>query len=230
MAAASEPAATGDHRTAPSGVTEAAAAPVIKPAAPLRIRIFIDFWNFVLSVREFYSKDYPVDWRQLGPWLTKRTGETIGGVAVSYEEMLVYASVDPRSPKDRKLKQWATNILDRFPGVNVEVKDRIPRKPPECPTCYKPVDPCPACGASMAGTSEKGIDTAIATDMIRLAWEGAYDLAILVSADRDFVPVVEFLATRNVKVVHAGFKPYGRDLARTCWASFDIGAGIPART
>jgi len=35
-------------------------------------------------------------------------------------------------------------------------------------------------------TEEKGVDVAIATDMIKLAWEDAYDWAVLVSSDRDF--------------------------------------------
>ena len=35
---------------------------------------------------------------------------------------------------------------------------------------------------------EKGVDTAIITDLLTLAWEGAYDVAILVSSDADLVP------------------------------------------
>ncbi len=41
--------------------------------------------------------------------------------------------------------------------------------------------------------SEKGIDVAIAVDMIRLATTGAYDVAILVSSDTDLLPAVETL-------------------------------------
>jgi uncharacterized LabA/DUF88 family protein len=75
---------------------------------------------------------------------------------------------------------------------------------------------------SMAGTVEKGIDTAIVTDMIKLAWADSYDIAVLVSADRDFIPAVEFLGSKGLKVVHAGFPPTGMELARNCWASFDV--------
>lgn len=41
--------------------------------------------------------------------------------------------------------------------------------------------------------SEKGIDVAIAVDMIRLAMTGAYDAAILFSSDNDLLPAVEVL-------------------------------------
>ena len=53
----------------------------------------------------------------------------------------------------------------------------------------------------MRGTEEKGVDTRMVTDMISFAWSDAYDVALLVSADRDFVPVAEFLQTKGIKVV-----------------------------
>ena len=74
----------------------------------------------------------------------------------------------------------------------------------------------------MVGTIEKGVDTYIATDMIRLAWENAYDLAVLATSDSDLVPAVEFLNLKARKVVQAGFPPSGVDLATACWASFDV--------
>jgi len=69
---------------------------------------------------------------------------------------------------------------------------------------------------------EKGIDTAITTDMIKLAWEEAWDVAILISSDHDFVPVVEFLATKGRRVINVHFPPRGAHLARICWASIDL--------
>jgi uncharacterized LabA/DUF88 family protein len=58
--------------------------------------------------------------------------------------------------------------------------------------------------------------------MIRLAWEGAYDVAVLASLDSDLVPAVEFLATKAIYVVQAGFPPKGVDLGRACWGTFDV--------
>lgn len=74
----------------------------------------------------------------------------------------------------------------------------------------------------MRGTEEKGIDTRIATDMISLAWVDNYDVAVLVSSDRDFVPVVKFLGTRGVKVIHGAFPPKSAELTRNCWGSICI--------
>jgi uncharacterized LabA/DUF88 family protein len=78
----------------------------------------------------------------------------------------------------------------------------------------------------MVSSGEKGVDTLIVTDMIRLAWENAYDMAVLASSDRDLIPAVKYLDQKGKKVVHAGFREIGSDLARSSWASFDISPKI----
>ena len=62
----------------------------------------------------------------------------------------------------------------------------------------------------------------MATDMISLAWIKNYDIAVLVSADQDFVPLAEFLQTRGLKVIHGAFPPAGAQLTQCCWGSIDI--------
>jgi uncharacterized LabA/DUF88 family protein len=76
----------------------------------------------------------------------------------------------------------------------------------------------------MRGTEEKGVDVRIATDMIMLAWVDSYDIAVLVSADSDFVLVAAFLQTKGKKIIHAQFPPRGAALSQKCWGSFNIGA------
>jgi uncharacterized LabA/DUF88 family protein len=61
-----------------------------------------------------------------------------------------------------------------------------------------------------------------------LAWEGAYDAAILVSADKDFVPAVEYLQAKNFKIINAAWRSIGHELAKICWASFDIDPLMPS--
>ena len=74
----------------------------------------------------------------------------------------------------------------------------------------------------MRGAEEKGVDVRMATDMIRLAWVDNYDVAVLLSSDKDFVPVAEFLETRGIKVIHGAFPPRGAELTRKCWSSIDV--------
>ncbi len=187
----------------------------------MRARIFIDFWNLQLTIREHRGSAYRLDWYKLSPFLISEA-ESILGDSLRFDGTRVYISYDPNSSKDRGLKNWASNVLDRMPGIKVVVKKRRPRGAPCCPDCHGVIANCPLCGGKIKRTIEKGIDTAIATDMISLAWEEAWDLGILVSSDRDFIPVVEFLATKGRRVMNGYFPPKGMHLARTCWASIDI--------
>lgn len=69
---------------------------------------------------------------------------------------------------------------------------------------------------------EKGVDAALVTDMLQLAWDNTYDTGIMLTSDKDFIPMVKFLQTRGKKIVHASFTPKGRELAGTCWKHIDL--------
>ncbi|MFA5125804.1 MAG: NYN domain-containing protein [archaeon] len=49
-------------------------------------------------------------------------------------------------------------------------------------------------------------DIHIAVDMVKLAYNNAYDVAILVSTDGDFVPAIEAVKERGKKVMNIGFE------------------------
>lgn len=53
---------------------------------------------------------------------------------------------------------------------------------------------------------EKGIDIKIAVDMINLGLRKEYDTAVLVSTDSDFVPLITYLQSINIKVQVAAFQ------------------------
>lgn len=195
-------------------------------SATQRVRIFVDFWNLQITMNEREhmvagAENFQFDWSELPRWLVKKAAEKCELPGLAYEGMHVYASYDPLA-SDEKLKRWLLTWLNRQPGVQVVLKERRPKDAPHCPVCLASVSLCPECGGSLRRTQEKGVDTAIVTDMIRLAWESAYDVAVLVSSDSDLVPAVEFLELRGRKVIQAGFPPLGSHLATRCWASFDM--------
>ncbi len=188
-----------------------------------RVRVFVDFWNYSLSVRNV-EENFRTDWSKLGPVLSREAVGVIDDAAVSeYQGLNFYGSHDPASESDKKLYRWATTVVDTFPGVSVSIVPRQKkRSPPRCPACHQEVAKCPVCGGDMRGTEEKGVDVRMATDMISLAWADNYDIAVLVSSDRDFVPVAEFLETRGIKVIHGAFPPMGAQLTRKCWGSINV--------
>lgn len=198
------------------------------PVAPMarlqKVRVFVDFWNFQLSANDVVGRSFRPDWRVLSRWLGVEGAALITGVAASnlqYEGATVYLSVG-KGAGDVKLRDWATKFLDTVSGVTVVLKDRVKKHPPVCQACHRPIGTCCHCGTPLSLTEEKGVDVAIATDMIKLAWEDAYDWAVLVSSDRDFIPAVEFLNGKGRKVLHAGFPPRGSELAAKCWGSLDL--------
>lgn len=184
-------------------------------------RIFIDFWNFHLQWRT-QSGGKDCDWQKLPNLLiatAQGTAPQLG--AMTLEDVRVYASTNPDNPKDAKLRGWLDSFLDRQPGVRVFVRDRKSRKKPiHCSKCHNELENCPKCKNPFERAIEKGVDSAILTDMFSLAWEEAYDCAILVSGDSDLIPAVEKIQDKGLKVVNATWKGHGHALAKACWASF----------
>ena len=198
-------------------------------APPPRVRVFIDYWNFQLTLneREAHKRGlddfrFPVDWKLLGPWLAAKACSAIGWTAHSFDGAIIYTSHDGRTEEGRRFHHWVTGWLDRQAGVTVECRERKPKSPPKCPACHEVIETCPHCSKKIRAMHEKGVDTLLVTDMIRLAWEEAYDLAVLATSDRDLIPAVNFLSQKGRKVVQAGFPPLGSELAAACWASFDV--------
>lgn len=77
-------------------------------------------------------------------------------------------------------------------------------------------------------TPEKEVDTAVVTNLLSLALEGSYGVAILVSSDVDHVPAVEWIQSHGRKVINATWSYHGLDLAKTYWASLDLDSVIPS--
>ena len=66
-------------------------------------------------------------------------------------------------------------------------------------------------------TVEKGVDVALAIDLIGMAWEDAYDVAILVSGDSDYVGAVTKVMGKGRNVEIASFRNFlSKELKRVC--------------
>ena len=197
-------------------------APAALPPS-LRVHIFVDFWNFTLELRR-QDENFWTNWKPIGALFAAEAAKVVDETARhSYEAMHVYGSYDPSKPADARLRNWFSNWLDKQPGVHAVMLPRQrKRNYPKCPTCHNEATHCVSCGGDMRGTEEKGVDSTIVKDMISLAWQDAYDVAMIVSADRDFVPVAEFLQTKSIKVVHGAFPPKGSELTQKCWGNLNI--------
>jgi len=188
-----------------------------------RVRIFVDFWNFQIGWNECHSGRgasgiVTIPWKDTLPNVL--AAEAAKGQLFKFAGAHIYASIDPANPKDRKLKTWLHHTLASFPGYSIDVKERKPRKQIRCQeeTCKTVIDTCPACKSKLRGTVEKGVDAAIITDLISMAFDDNYDIAVLISGDADHAPAVQYIQKKTDKqVVQAYFKDHGDALRTACW-------------
>lgn len=187
-----------------------------------RVRLFVDFWNFQLNWNDYHARVgaagvVQITWKDLPAILT---AEVSKGQPVRFTGAQVYASVDRSNPKDKRLSWWLHHVLASFTGYSVDVRDRKPRKPVRCQeeSCKAAITTCPVCRNPLKGTVEKGVDAAIITDLITLAFDDNYDIAILISGDADHAPAVRYIQKKTDKqVVQAFFKAHGDELRNACW-------------
>ena len=125
--------------------------------------------------------------------------------------------------KERPLKGWLDNTVRRMTSYRVEIRERS-RQPTSlfCRNCRRTTDCCPTCKEPFFRSVEKGIDSAIVTDMLLIGWQGSMDIALVVSSDADLVPAVRALRDHGLRTVNASWRGHGHELAKACWGSFDL--------
>lgn len=192
-------------------------------------RIFIDFWNFQLNWNDRSGRN-SCDWKKLPSVLldqAKGLLQQVSGEApdLDLEETRVQASV--KLPSEAPLKRWLTDFLDKQPSVRVKVHERRVRMGGIwCNACKTEFNSCPNCSAAFQRAPEKGVDAAIVTDLLSLAHDSRFDVAILLSSDADLIPAVDHLQERGLKVINATWAGHGYDLAHTCWGHFQLDSVI----
>ena len=145
-----------------------------------RVAIFIDAGNM------FHASNYlkvKIDYKKLinllkrDRWLLRAYFYT----GIPRQDMI--------QEREDLFQQWKKQegFLNELQKLGIKVKTMPLKKTPE-------------------GYIEKGVDVLLATDMVSLAFRDAYDTAILVSGDSDYVPVVEEIQELGKRVENASFK------------------------
>ncbi len=189
-----------------------------------RARIFVDYWNFQLNWNERANEER-CDWLAL-PWALVRAAERTARVPdLIYEGTHIYASVDPNN---EHLLNWLETFLERQPGFVVNLARLLRRhRPVRCSACGSENEACPECGEPFAMSTSKGLTTQIVVDLMALHTNNACDVPVIVSSDTELMPVIQYLTNHGVKVIHAGWREAGLDLARQAWASIELDHLIP---
>ncbi|MBL7127702.1 MAG: NYN domain-containing protein [Ignavibacteria bacterium] len=187
----------------------------------LKVLIFVDFWNLQLSWNNFHKdKTIKLLW---GEKLTCALMSKLGDDCI-YHGTNVYASVDTT---DSGAFRRFLDKISMEKGYRVVTKSRKPAKDIHCKNCNKDILDCPHCSQRLKRSNEKGIDTTIATELLKLSFDNIFDIAILVSGDADFVPAVEYIQGKGKQVILAGWKNSSFELKKTCWSYFDLDDLMP---
>lgn len=177
----------------------------------MKICIFFDGQNFYRSLLR-YDEALRVDYDRLATWITN----AVGGPNAMFGGAYYYVGVSAGAPA---LVEGFLKGLELRPGYFVKREPRVRR-----------AGRCNLCGGEYEYTTEKRVDTRLVADLIHYAANGAYDAAVLVSGDDDFVPAVEAVNAlgKQVWVATWSADELSSDLRVRCFGHLLLGEGIPA--
>src|SRR6266480_3068497 len=177
----------------------------------MKVAIFFDGQNFYRSLLR-HDESLRVDYDRLATWIT----EQVGGASARFSGAYYYVGVSADAPP---LVEGFLKGLELRPGYFVKREPRVRR-----------AGRCPACGKEYEYTTEKRVDTRLVADLIHHAASGAFDAAVLVSGDDDFVPAVEAVNAlgRQVWVATWSAEELSKDLRVRCFGQIHLSEGVGA--
>ena len=177
----------------------------------MKICIFFDGQNFYRSLLR-YDETLRVDYDRLAAWITQQ----VGGGAAMFGGAYYYVGVSAGAPP---LVEAFLKGLELRPGYFVKREPRVRR-----------TGRCSVCSGEYEYTTEKRVDTRLVADLIHYAANGAYDAAVLVSGDDDFVPAVEAVNAlgKQVWVATWSAEELSTDLRVRCFGHIHLSEGISA--
>jgi hypothetical protein len=177
----------------------------------MKVCIFFDGQNFYRSLLRF-DESLRVDYDRLALWIT----QAVGGPTALFGGAYYYVGLSSDAPP---LVEGFLKGLELRPGYFVKREPRVRRS-----------GRCFTCGTEYEYTTEKRVDTRLVADLIHYAANGAYEAAVLVSGDDDFVPAVEAVNAlgKQVWVATWSAEELSKDLRVRCFGQLHLSEGIAA--
>lgn len=156
----------------------------------MKAMVFIDFQNFDINMHDYYKKNPKlVEPKITYPKLVQEISSRVNlkDVHLIKTFLFAYKPCDTllKIPKYNNYYNWLNGMKNK-PFLEVIEGSQVIRQ------MNKSI-PLDVNDASTYITEEKGTDINVAINMISKAYTNAYDIAILVSGDTDYVPVVNQL-------------------------------------
>jgi len=177
----------------------------------MNVKIFFDGQNFYRALLR-YDDSLRVDYDRLATWITQAAAGQAGVFCGAYYYVGISADAPP-------LVEGFLKGLELRPGYFVRREPRVRRG-----------GRCPSCGVDYEYTTEKRVDTRLVAELIQYAANSAFDDAVLVSGDDDFVPAVEAVNAlgKRVWVATWSAEELSSDLRVRCFGQIRLSEGIPA--
>src|SRR3990172_1793350 len=177
----------------------------------MKVSLFIDGQNFYRSLQRF-DDTLRVDYDKLAAWIT----QAVGGPSAIFGGAYYYVGVSADAPT---VVEGFLKGLELRPGYFVKRDPRVRRS-----------GRCPQCGGEYEYTTEKRVDTRLVADLIHYAAIGAFDAAVVVSGDDDFVPAVEAVNAlgRQGWVATWSAGELSSDLRVRCFGHLQLADGLPS--
>lgn len=178
----------------------------------MKVALFFDGKNFYTAFRK-YNPNAEIDYSKLARWL-------VGDVS-GYRGLLVgayyYTGYTPPGEAGSAEFERFLKMLELHTGYFVKREPRVNRRAR-----------CGKCGHTHTYGTEKRVDTRLVADMIQLAAVNAYDAAVLLSGDQDFVPAVKATNDLGKRVYIAAWLGSGvsKALRALCYGQIDLKDGF----
>jgi uncharacterized LabA/DUF88 family protein len=131
-----------------------------------------------------YGKSHPFDYLKLKNELVRLNGGPI------YESYFLNSSQDPAAEAQNAFHSWLKSAPPRGPKIRVQLYS-LKNFHVTCPSCNLQVD----------RQVQKGVDVGIATLIVKLAAQNAYDRIILAAGDGDFEDAISYVKSELHKQV-----------------------------
>lgn len=170
-----------------------------KTANPVRIVIFLDHWNYFGHMKEL-DEHFLTDWRKLRDTVARAAFQKVGGPRFE-TQLCWFGSFKPWIPEQRGLVAWANRERQHPDGILVLSLRRW----------------------NAEDEKERCVDVDLSVAMTEMAAHKMYDVAVLISKDRDFERVVRSVRSRGIEVFYGKVGDGGYRLARHCSGEIDVG-------
>lgn len=179
-----------------------------------RVAVFVNGKTFYAGWREM-AQGHQVDFAKMAQWLVRQAmGNAL--VGVHYYTALIDETEDHEDSSAARLQRFL-QMLEYQPGFFVY---RLPRK--------TGVTPCEHCGRENVFSSDKEVDVALVAHLLQQAAVDAYDVALVMTGDADYVPALRSMQAMGKRafVVSWGGSGMSKRLRAVAFDHIDLLAGI----